>query len=555
MPYVQFDECFFKKERRTNYANWESAVWRELTQNAADQAASRIDIWLSAAADGTVSLIFWDNGPGMTRHTLDTVYFSIGASTKDNDPTKIGGMGRARMLTCFAMQSYRILSQDYEVIGNGGYYDTVDHAWTDGCKLILVIDDTDLETMQKELERFLYESRLTARVFLNGERWISKSVNSGKHIRDLEIDGETFASVYVNKSATTQRVIVRVNGVSMYTIGTNAKAQVVVELEQSVSRKALTASRDGLRYEYREALDKFLRELAVDTNSALKSRFGRRTVVARGGGMKALAAAAKKKEKKLTKAAIAAAASRLAGEAIAAAATATAIAAVPYQPSAFYETRTSSSKPAAEVDDVVIETVLPKDTFDEWLRHTFGDIYIFDETESAKIGKVIPQYQPENWKEIEISVGNGSWTDGEWHQPTRKHRKGGHIIRVLLLWQVAVRYALEVSLETLNLSRITYAVGFTFPNDLRGSRANHREQDGGHIFSLCPVDENGKMDYAITDRTSLKRMMAYAKHEVTHVSTSWHGEDFSSLREAIDINFEEAECFRRMKQALRDAKV
>jgi hypothetical protein len=278
-------------------------------------------------------------------------------------------------------------------------------------------------------------------------------------------------------------------------------------------------------------------------------------VVARGGGMKALVA--KKKEKRITKAAIAAAASRL-GESVAVA-TGEAITRVPiYQPSAFYETRTSS-KPAAEVDDVVIETVLPKDSFDEWLRRTFGDIYVFDETESSKIGRIIPQYQPDSWKEVETSVGNGSWTDGpngpEWHQPTRRHRKGGHIIRVLLLWQVAVRYALEVSLEALNLSRITYAVGFTFPNDLRGSRANHREQDGGHIFSLCPVDENGKLDYAITDRTSLKRMMAYAKHEVTHVGTSWHGEDFSSLREAIDINFEEAECLRRMKQALRDAIV
>jgi hypothetical protein len=496
---------------------------------------------LAPAPDGTVSLIFADNGPGMTRHTLETIYFSIGASTKENDSSKIGGFGRARILTCFAMESYRLLSQDYEVIGKGGDYDTFDHEWTDGLKLIVSVDDTTLETMQQELERFLYESRLGAQVFFNGMRWDSKSVNSGKHIRDLEVDGTTFAAVYVNKSATTQRVIVRVSGVSMYTVGTNAKAQVVVELEPSQSRTALTASRDGLRWDYREALDSFLQELAVDTNSALRTRFGRKTVVTRGGGMKALSVK-KKAEKKSSKVQSASAAASIAPS---------------FQPSAFYENRTSS-KPADGAGDVVFETVLPEDAFDTWLRDTFGDIYVFDETESAAIGKVISQYHPDNWKVIETSLGNGMWHDGpngyEWASaPTRTHRKGGKIMRVLLLWNIAVRYALEVSLEVLGLTQINYSVGFIFPNDLQ--RANHRQQDGGHIFSLCPIDENGKLAYSLTNRIHLKRLMAYAKHEVTHVDVKWHGEEFSTQREVIDIAFDEAECFRRMKEALRNAKI
>ena len=69
--------------------------------------------------------MFHDDGPGMTREVLDNVYFAVGATTKSG-PTQIGGMGRARILTCFAIPSYRIRSHKYEVVGERG--DKVDVA-------------------------------------------------------------------------------------------------------------------------------------------------------------------------------------------------------------------------------------------------------------------------------------------------------------------------------------------------------------------------------------------------------------------------------------------
>lgn len=531
MPQIQLAADFFKKEREQNYSNWPLATWRELFQNSIDQDATQIDVGLTAG-DGFVNLTFADNGPGMTRQVLNDVYFNIGASTKDTDPTKIGGMGRARILTCFAMQSYRIFSQDYAVIGHGGHYDVVDHAYTDGCKLHIAVDGTDLNTLQQMLDRFLFESRLTARLFVNGERVYNKALNAGRHVRNLEAHGVVFAKVWVNKSAKSQRVIVRVNGVSMFTTSTNANAQIVVELEPSVSRKVLTANRDGLRYDYREALDVFLRELAVDTSSALRSRFGRRTTVARGGGMKTI-------HRRVSPPG---GAPRRTPEPVQA------------NPAALYQAPLAAP-PLPYSEDTHTETALSEE-FDSWLSRTFGDIYVFDETDNLAMRKAISTYQPDHWKTWYSSPSKSYFDDNGEYVPAvvRPYRKGGHIIRILLLWHTAVSYAIEVAMEALGNTDVPFAVGFVFPSE-SGTNADCRAQDGGHIFSLCPVNADGKLNYKITERRDLKRLMTWAKHEVTHIGQNWHGEAFSSLREAIDIAFDDVECLRRMKDALRQAKI
>ena len=518
MPQIQFDPKFFRKEREQNYTNWPLANWRELFQNSIDQNATEIHIGLVPQGD-CVLLTFTDNGPGMTRTTLNDVYFKIGASTKDNDPTKIGGMGRARILTCFAMKSYRIYSQDYQVVGAGLNYEVYDHAWTRGCKLVVEVDDVGLSALSQALTRFLFESRISARVFLNGERQIVRSLNAGRHVRDLQARGQSFARVFVNKSAEVSRVIVRVNGVSMFTTSTNANAQVIVEIEPSVSRSVLTANRDGLRGDYREAVDRFLRELAVDTNSALRSKFNRRTTVARGGGMK-VARPVKR-----------------AGGATEVATFVGGAKAPEFRAAALYDPGVATNTPE------ITETTTYVRTFDAWLADTFGDIYIYDEADQASMRKTISAYLPENWV-------TGVYKSAHTGRAPRAYRKGGNIIRLLLLWQTAINYTLEVALGPLEQREISFAVGFTFGEML----ASHREQDGGHVFCLRPVNRDGKLDFKTSNRRDLKRLMAYAKHEVTHIATDWHGEHFSSLRETVDIEFDETECLRRMKAALQIAK-
>jgi len=504
---VRLADDFFKKEREQTYADWKLSVWRELFQNSIDQNASEIRISLAPSDDGAVCLTFADNGPGMSREVLESVYFAIGATTKTGS-NQIGGMGRARVLTCFAMQSYQIRSHDYLAIGTGGEYDVHDAPFAAGCKLVIAVDDATTEEMHGRLLRFLDESRIAARVYLNDKLLTARAALLGRHSRDLSVGGVSFASVYVNKSAASHRVIVRVRGVSMFTMRTSAKAQVVIELNPGLSRNVLTSNRDGLRDGYRYVLDDFLRELAVDTVSSLRERFTRHTTVAHGGGMRTI----RRKPKAVL----------MQG---------------PVSGTVSITNNANNDSPITsghvgtmvrEGDDT--ETSL---TLDSWLAQTFGDIYIDDETNNQKVRRVIANYIPENWQTMTV--------DG------RSFRKGGNILKVLLMWQTAIDYAIEVALEPLGIDDIRCSVGFLFADD---RRAEHCSKDGGHVFSLCPVDDNGKLAFAVTNRTSIKRLMALAKHEVTHVRVSWHSESFASLREEIDERFHEAECLRRIKAAL-----
>lgn len=504
---VRFATDFFKKERNQAYSDWESAFWRELFQNSVDQDVTQIQIGLHAG-DGCVVVNFADNGPGMTREVLQDVYFAIGATTKTGN--QIGGMGRARVLTCFAMKSYQIRSQDYLVIGQGGEYEVKDAPFGRGCELTIEVDDTSLDTMRDKLQSFLRESRISARVTLNGEVVTDKAPLNGKAARTLVQNDRTFAQVYVNRSAS-KRLIVRVNGVSMYTKSTNAKAQVVVEIEPDISRHVLTSNRDGMHWRYEEVLDRFLRELAVDTNSALRPRFARRTTVTNGGGLKQVQI--KKPQPKTPK------------------------------PEANWEGTTQANTNAPTTSGAMLpldsrdtyeEARLPKVDFSRWLAATFGNIYIYDETNNPLMHKSVAGYLPENWNIRTIC-------------PNRRFRSGGNFVRLLLVWKTAIEYTLEVALPIFEKEQIKFGVGFLFADD---RLAEHKTWDEGHVFSLRPVNRIGKLNYKISQRDSLKKLMVLAQHEVTHVQERWHDEDFARLRDEIAMNFDEAECLRRIKAAL-----
>src|SRR3546814_14848485 len=91
---------YFVKERRELYADWILAFWREMFQNALDAGARKIRIGMEAVSgvsgQPTVRITFLDNGKGMSRDTLEQVFFRLGSSTKNADMTTIGGFGRDR---------------------------------------------------------------------------------------------------------------------------------------------------------------------------------------------------------------------------------------------------------------------------------------------------------------------------------------------------------------------------------------------------------------------------------------------------------------------------
>lgn len=504
---VSIDHSFFKKERNQAYSDWQLSIWRELFQNSVDQGASEIRITLTQN-DTLVRLTFHDNGPGMTRDVLERVYFAIGATTKTG-PDQIGGMGRARVLTCFSMPSYQIRSDDYLVVGHGGEYQIQNMPKLDAtCLLIIDIDDTTLDQLHYKLKCFLEETHIDARVFVNSQPCTFRAPHLGRHSRDLIADGEIFARVYINKSVPTQRVILRVLGLSMFTTNTSAPAQIVVELLPAKARVALTSNRDGLRGNYRAALNNFLRELAVDVQSSLHARFTNRTTVKRGGGLKAI-------HKKRT------------------------IKPMVYDASEGFRSApetTQSAPRAALTEHTVVEHQAQVDHFGVWLARTFGDIFIYDEIEdNPAMHKAVANYLPENWQPMTLASG-------------KTMRKGGNIAKVLLMWQTAINYVLEVSMDILELESVSYGVGFLFAQENQAEKRT--TTNDGHVFVLRPIDKAGKLAYSVRERGSLKRLMTHAKHEVAHISERWHSEAFSNVREAIDQVVDEAECFRRMKAAL-----
>ena len=508
MATVRLAPDFFKKERNQAYTDWQSAFWRELFQNAVDQNASRINITIHPV-ESDVIITFNDNGPGMTRDVLENVYFAIGATTKSG-PTQIGGMGRARILTCFAMKHYSIRSHNYLVQGKNGEYSIYDQSnFLSGCNLTITVDDSTVDRMTEKLSDFLGESRMNTAVYVNNELVNKSAIFQGRHVRDLNTSvdnsGENFAKVYVNKSADNHRVIIRVNGVSMFSERIEAKAQVVIELDPGLSRSILTSNRDELRGEYRGALHRFLQQLAVDTKSAIRDRFTRRTQVTSGGGMKRM----RHPNRSLTWTDVTA---------------------------RQFATAVTEAKRESFTQNEVIHNNYYMNPFSVWMSMTFGDIYIYDETQNASMHKIIPNYLPENWVPMTVQG--------------KTFRKGGNMLKVLLMWKTAITYALEVSFDYLDSSEISYAVGFIFKDSLVTGAAEHRIQNGGHVMTICPIDKDGKLYYSVRNRWSLKKLMTNAKHEVTHIKHSWHNESFSELRETIDERFDETECLRRMKSAL-----
>jgi hypothetical protein len=132
---IILDKSFFIKERDTSYDWWQMAWWREQFQNSTDAGAKNIRITLKEAEarggfaeyrgseyKNVVRVVFADDGCGMSRNTLQNVFFKPGRSTKVGDAGMVGGFGRARLMTCFAQDRYSILTKNSFVLGNGEKY-------------------------------------------------------------------------------------------------------------------------------------------------------------------------------------------------------------------------------------------------------------------------------------------------------------------------------------------------------------------------------------------------------------------------------------------------
>lgn len=547
MPNVSIPKSFFVKERRM-YANWRFAFWRELFQNATDAGSTTIRVSLVDKGEGIIGVEFSDNGSGMTRDVLENVYFSLGSSTK-NDGSTVGGFGRARILTCFSMKNYTIHTQNNLVQGDGGSFEIAEVDYLNGCLIQIEMENENLSLMRDALKEYLFYSQLPCTVFVDNEKWMTWSYRR-QLTRTLDVDGVSFASVYVNKSANNNRLLVRVNGTVMYHQHIRANAQVIVEISPSMSREVLTANRDGMHNQFSSVLNGFTDDLAANTTNALSNRLKRKNSTVRGRG---LIFSVKPKEGALNE--------QLKGAEAPLSSAVQPSSDVIYGQGSFSLSRdlieygqrgqAVASVRVAEVHGSVadlsglnfaegnraIEKALFPPRLGEKFQTNLPDIFIVDDTENPSVRKVIDSYNPENWIVCEVQ--------------NKQYNKGNKFYKLLMLWKIACQASVEALMrrEDLSIEKVAWGLGWVF-SDIAGAMCKSIE--GGHALLLNPVDKEGKSNYNITDKKDLKKLMAYAKHEVAHIVMSYHDETFANVLTFIDSEFDEKETFRKMKDFLAE---
>jgi hypothetical protein len=267
MPTVTVPAEFFRAELRV-YSDWREAFARELLQNATDAGATRIAASFEDV-DGHGRVRFADDGTGMTRRTLEEVFFALGRTTKDGEDS-IGGFGRARIILCFAQAGYTIRTGRLLVRGQGGDYTITEVAeHRRGCEFVIDLIDADSSRVRTAMQSLLARCSLKVPTYIDGQRVWGRSMpdRATRVLRDAQ--DRPWARVYVDRGGYGQ-LAVRVHGLMMFRRWMHADDDVVVELIPARSREVLSASRDSLRDEYAEGIDRFVADLIRNRNRALR---------------------------------------------------------------------------------------------------------------------------------------------------------------------------------------------------------------------------------------------------------------------------------------------
>jgi hypothetical protein len=256
---VKIGPEFFAKELR-EYANWRWAFVREALQNCIDAPRCK-NSWFNVTEEDGYTIVTWGNdGKHMDLETIENKLFALGGTGKGFEGT-VGGFGKAKTLLYFAQESYEIITGNLHVKGRGGDYTVTTTSDVANTMSKVKIKGLFADSLRAHAERFVSLAQWSGNIRLEGDLR-SPDLRKGKHRRSL-----TFGEVYTNNHEK-QLLVVRINGIPMFTRSTQLDRCVVLELSGS-SVDRLTSNRDGLLGKFSAELDSFLTELAVDRRSAL----------------------------------------------------------------------------------------------------------------------------------------------------------------------------------------------------------------------------------------------------------------------------------------------
>jgi hypothetical protein len=487
---------FFRAELRM-YTDWREALARELVQNAVDAGATCIDVDYTVA-DGQVRLTFSDDGCGMDRAVLEEVFFALGRTTKRTADT-IGGFGRARIITCFAQERYQIETGGLVVDGCGGDY-TIAESGSDtpgaarGCRFIIDLADDDIERHRRSMRRLLGASALTLRTQLDGQPFTNwTSVGRARRVLRDEA-GRPWGRVHVRERAVGQ-LIVRVNGLKMFTRYLPGTDDVIVELEPRRSREVLAAGRDQLAAGFAGQLDQFVDAIAQNRRQTLSAPERQRTVRLHGGGfMVASPPQNSNVDSEPANAAAGRAGGALAGG----------------------NGDTSAVAPRRTVEPC---DLLEDDTGANLAGFGFDVFLLTDGTDNNQARRL------------------RTWDPRRWDAQAVRRR------RVVGAWVGAVEYGVELLMRRREFtSAVHWTVGVVISSEVA---ALCRSDEHGHVLAINPHPSDGP--YVISNPAHRRRLLAMALHEVAHICTDGHDETFAALLTDLYAHVDPADSDRRIR--------
>lgn len=239
-----------------DYSDWRAAWVREIAQNSIDAGSRR----LSIITDGA-KLVAENDGPPMSEDVLLNKFLCLGGTTK-NFENSVGGFGIAKTVLCLAHPRYKIETGAQVISGSGGEFEFTTGEFFAGTRTTVWLAEDQADTIADCVRKFAMECQWKGGLYLNGEH-LETNLKKGARRRDFD-----WAVVYTNGSFSN-RLIVRIDGMPMFSRWINSDRCVVIEVNRS-SGEVLTSNRDGLTYDYQRKLNSFIDELTVDKVSALR---------------------------------------------------------------------------------------------------------------------------------------------------------------------------------------------------------------------------------------------------------------------------------------------
>lgn len=488
-----------------------------------------------------------------------------------------------------------------------------------GCRVEVDLDQSTgnyrnrptTETMNERLRTYLSESQIKPNVTINGktpeeyyetENKIQARRGQTKRTLATEVDGQMteFATVHISESDKAihkGKAIIRVDGASMYTVSLDPEVQVIIEINQKLSRLALTSNRDGMKEGFSDALHKFITELNVDNTSALADKVSKDNYKIEGD--KGMLIATLPSLSNITsdnlsfeeehaaveistrvKSSSVNTLEDLKERGISQDAIEELVKKTHWGESIVSKMRWSYDFPLKNdveqfinsVQDGIYEGDAKADIFlkyasaplKEWVIQTLG----------TRNEKALEQYKAEteqrlkDMNDVFVSVVSTNEKTRaairrndprKWDIATGK----GRVPRALLSsWTAACSVAVETLMRARpSTSDFRWTTGWVYsvPEEtFQGDRSRSVSieamcslKDSEYKFLLNPIKEDGVLRYSVTDAKDRQHLQALAMHEVAHVLEHYHNESYAGVLTDLMINYDFSEANKRMKESVK----